>query len=398
MGGAVSKVTDTLGLTDSGAAGTAQRNAEYTQRQILDRLAAIDLPNIEDMEIALQDPELVGLLEQIMIPDSEMDNIQTDASLKQAQMDALRSLRDQSESGLTSEDRLAMESMLGQAAEQGQAREQSMLQGMNRRGTMDSGMQLAAMLQGQQSDATNARKNAMEMAAQSSQARRSALQNMAGLAGNMEAADYQRQSNAAQARDAIAKANAVNKQQIGNQNLGMRQNISDRTTANRQQEEMFNKGLIQQDFQNKLSKAGAQGQAQGNMANMYTNQAQNIAANNSQMMQSLITGAATAAKAAAASDVRAKENIKVATNPIENMLNNLTEYEYDYKDEYKEDMGDEGRQLGVMAQDLEQSPLGQEFVQEDMNGTKRVDYGKMGSTQMAALVNLHNRLKKIEGR
>ena len=51
-----------------------------------------------------------------------------------------------------------------------------------------------------------------------------------------------------------------------------------------------------------------------------------------------------------------------------------------------------------MAQDLEESDLGDKFVQEDMNGVKRVDYGKMGSTQLAALADLHQRLKNLEGK
>ena len=96
------------------------------------------------------------------------------------------------------------------------------------------------------------------------------------------------------------------------------------------------------------------------------------------------------------SDIRVKEDIKPASRSIEDMLDNLEPYEYDYKDEFKDDPSMEGRQLGIMAQDLEASELGDKFVQEDNNGVKRVDYGKMASTQMAAISDLHKRLKQLE--
>ena len=98
------------------------------------------------------------------------------------------------------------------------------------------------------------------------------------------------------------------------------------------------------------------------------------------------------------SDIRVKAEIEDGAPSVRKMLDNLDPYEYDYKDEVKEDPSMEGRQLGVMAQDLEESELGNNFVQEDIDGVKRVDYGKMGSTQLAALADLHQRLKKLEGK
>ena len=57
----------------------------------------------------------------------------------------------------------------------------------------------------------------------------------------------------------------------------------------------------------------------------------------------------------------------------------------------------QGPQLGVMAQDLEQSEMGSKMVHEDENGVKRVDYNNNGSTMMAALAELNERLNKLEG-
>jgi hypothetical protein len=157
---------------------------------------------------------------------------------------------------------------------------------------------------------------------------------------------------------------------------------------------MYNKGLEQQQFQNKMAKAGAQNQATGNLANMYAQQAGAQAQADASTIGSIAS--LGGAYMMMPSDVKVKTDIEDGSRSVRDMLDELQPYEYDYKDEIKEDPSMEGRQLGVMAQDLEDSDLGQEFVQEDMDGVKRVDYGKMGSTQLAALADLHQRLKKLE--
>ena len=99
------------------------------------------------------------------------------------------------------------------------------------------------------------------------------------------------------------------------------------------------------------------------------------------------------------SDRNLKEDIQV---PVENemhsrlqeMLDELKSYKYNYKDEKGLP---QDQQYGVMAQDLEKSELGSEFVEEDQDGDKMVDYGKMAGTQLAALTELFDRVKKLEG-
>ena len=85
-------------------------------------------------------------------------------------------------------------------------------------------------------------------------------------------------SQVASAKDAIARANAMNKQNVSGQNLAARQAIANQKTNLANQQQMHNKGLEQQNFQNELQKTGAQGQAAGNLANMYSGQAQSSAA------------------------------------------------------------------------------------------------------------------------
>lgn len=395
MGSLVKKVTDTVGLTDSGAAEKAMGKASGLTKETLARLSAVDLPDIEKMRIALESPELVGLLEAEQLDPSALEEIMTDPRLKADQMSALEGLRERSEQGLTAQDKFAMEELMGQVGAAEKAQRAGIESEMARRGTEDSGTSLIAKLQGSQAGANSARQKAMQMAAQGQQQRMSALQGMGQMAGQMEGQDWQRQSQQASAKDAIAKANAMNRQQVNAANLAARQNIANQGSNISNQQQMYNKGLEQQQFQNKMAKAGAQNQATGNLANMYAQQAGAQAGADASVMGSI---ASLGGAAMMASDVRVKTDIQDGAPQVRKMLDSLDPYEYDYKDAIKEEPSMEGRQLGIMAQDLEESDLGDNFVQEDMNGVKRVDYGKMGSTQLAALADLHQRLKNLEGK
>lgn len=89
------------------------------------------------------------------------------------------------------------------------------------------------------------------------------------------------------------------------------------------------------------------------------------------------------------SDMGLKEDVDEAHKGF---LDKLTAYNYDYKEPEK--FG-EGRQLGVMAQDLEKSPIGKQAVVETDDG-KMVDYGKLGGAMLASQVMLNDRLTDLE--
>lgn len=95
-----------------------------------------------------------------------------------------------------------------------------------------------------------------------------------------------------------------------------------------------------------------------------------------------------------ASDKRAKKNIRKADKEVKSLLDRLSPHSYDYKDTKH----GEGRHLGVMAQDLEKSPLGAAMVEIDEDGVKKVNYGKGMSTIVAALAGLNRRMNKVEGK
>lgn len=96
--------------------------------------------------------------------------------------------------------------------------------------------------------------------------------------------------------------------------------------------------------------------------------------------------------------VLSDEEQKVKTNRgagLQDMLDQLHAYQYRYKDTSLPGTMP-GKRLGVMAQDLEKSPLGKQFIREDPQGHKLVDYGSMAGTQLAASAMLNDRLNQHE--
>lgn len=91
------------------------------------------------------------------------------------------------------------------------------------------------------------------------------------------------------------------------------------------------------------------------------------------------------------SDEKKKKNMDETS--LRDFLNALKAYEYDYKNP---ELDGQGRQIGVMAQDLEKTPIGKQFVMETPRG-KMVDYGKGFAAILASQAMLNKRVNALEG-
>jgi hypothetical protein len=393
--GLLSGITDTLGLTDSAAAERAADKSIGMGREQMERLDAIELLTDEDLAVALKSPEVVALLEAQGIDPSELGNITEDSALRENQLAALQGLRDQSEQGLTSQDKYQMDQLLGDVSANERASQAQIEDQMARRGMQSSGAALMAQQQNKQSGSNQARQKAMQMAAQAQQNTIGALSQLGMTSTQMANQDFNRKATIASAKDAISKSNAMNRQNVDAQNIASRQNIANQGVNIANQQQMYNAGAKQQVLDNKFKQAGAQNAVSQNMANNYMGQAQA-----QQQADAATMGAIASVGAAAAgapSDARVKMNVEEGGSSIKDMLDKLTAHKYDYKEGIIEDPSMEKPQLGVMAQDLEQSEMGSQMVEEDENGVKRVDYANNASTMMAALAELNERLNKLEG-
>jgi hypothetical protein len=246
------------------------KEANRLMRDNIARLEAIGVPTIEAQRIALESPELVGLLEAEALGPSRFEEISMDPRLQAAQMAALEDITGVTEAGgLDAQTRLALEEGLGRVA----GAEQARLQQLREDPTLGQGQKLALQAQAVQGAGQGGRDVALQTAAQAQQARMAALGQQANLASGMQQQQLGLAGQKASAADAIAQFNTQQRMGVQSQNLASRQAIANQATATRNQQEMYNKGLIQQQFQNEIAKAGGVTGAQTNLANIYGQQA-----------------------------------------------------------------------------------------------------------------------------
>lgn len=359
-----------------------------------DQLSSLQLPDISQMQLQLEELVQQGVItpeqaQTYLVEQSDLNNISTDPKLRQAQLDALFGLQDISSSGgLTAADQAQLGQIKTQedAAQRG-ARE-AILQNAQARGLGGSGIELMAQLQNQQDAATRQSQRDLDVAGMAQNRALQALQQAGSLGGQIQAQDFGQKAAIAEANDAISKFNAQNSQNVAlentkakniaqAQNLQEKQRVADANAATRNTQQQYNKGLQQQQFENAYKKAGGVSGALQNQAQGFNQAGQGI--------QSLIgTGLGAAA---AFSDEEVKEEVK-DFDPSE-FLDSLTSVKFKYKDP---SMG-AGKQIGVMAQDIEKEAP--QMVVDTPDG-KVVDYNKAGGPLLASMSSLHERLKKLE--
>jgi hypothetical protein len=244
--------------------------ATALMRDNIARLEAIGIPTVEAQKIALETPELVGMLDAESLGPSRFEEISMDPRLQAAQMSALEDMTGIAEAGgLDAQTRLNLEEGLARAA----GAEQARLQQLKEDPTLGQGQRLALQSQAVQGTGQSARNVALQSAAQAQQARMSALGQQANLASGMQQQQLGLAGQKASAADAINQFNTQQRMGVQSQNLAAKQAIANQQAATRNQQEMYNKGLIQQQFQNQVAKATGVSGAQTNLANLYGQQA-----------------------------------------------------------------------------------------------------------------------------
>ena len=99
------------------------------------------------------------------------------------------------------------------------------------------------------------------------------------------------------------------------------------------------------------------------------------------------------------SDCRLKELF--GTDDIVELFSHINSYEFKYTPKalrlYNGTKGvDEGTNIGVMAQELEENPITENMVVEDENGYKNIETNKLAATEAAVLADVCKRLIAIE--
>ena len=255
------------------------------------------LPDTESMKLQLEELVSQGTIspeeaQTYMQESSAMNNIQSDPNLKKQQMGALSALEELGQGGLTDMDRADINRVQTQSDTASRGKRDAIMQNAQARGMGGSGMSIMAQLQNQQDAASNQSQRDMDITALSKNRSLDALIQGGNLAGNMQNQNFNQQAQVAGANDAISRFNAQNMQNQNNLNVGNRNAAQEANLANRQsiananvgtrnQAQQLNKGLIQQQFNNELSKKAAQSGVASTNANIQgANSAAQANANN----------------------------------------------------------------------------------------------------------------------
>lgn len=188
---------------------------------------------------AVELPQLERAIAEQVGP-TALERITVDPAYKAAQMEALTKLGQISEEGgFTLADKAALNKTLGALSRRDAGARAAIAENMQARGTLGAGAELAQRLAAQQESSQMASERGMDIAAQAQQRALNAIMQRGQMAGEMRGQEYGEQERLAQARDAINRYNA-----------GAR--------ASAQQ---YNLGLGQQDFANRMQKAGLRANA-----------------------------------------------------------------------------------------------------------------------------------------
>ena len=281
------------GLAGQSASRRQAKEARRMMEQALAQYAGIELPKIEDQKLFLEQLSSAGVLtpeleQAILLGPSAMEQVSVDPRLKSQQMDALKMLAGVAESGMTPADQAAFELARKNAAAENQAMQGQILQQMQARGQGGSGAELIARLKGSQS-AAEALQDAQLKEAQARQtARMQAMSQVGDLSSRVRQQDFSEQSDVAKARDlanqfnvqqqvAAQRANVAARNLAQQQNLQNQQRILDANVGLRNQQQIANKSLLQQQFQNQMNLAGARAGAFTGQAGFAQQQAANTA-------------------------------------------------------------------------------------------------------------------------
>jgi len=218
---------DIIGGLDNFISGGSVKKGDQALDRARQRFDEIEVPTLEEMRIQLAEAVNAGEMtpedaETFFLEQTAQENVSTDPRLREAQMNALSSLQDVSQGGLTAGDRGDLQRIQGesQAAEKGQR--DAILQNAQARGVSGSGMELASQMMAQQGAASRASQQGFDVAKQAQNRALEAMMAGGQMSGQMRGQDFGEQSKLAEARDAISRFNTQNQQAVNVGNIGAR--------------------------------------------------------------------------------------------------------------------------------------------------------------------------------
>ena len=341
--------------------------------------------------------------------DSKFGDIEVDPRYAESQMAALSGIEDIVNSeGLTDIDKANLARIESQVGRADRGRREAIQDRMRRQGMAGSGLDMLAQLQSNQAATDRQSQTGLDTAAMGMQRKDTAMRDLGTMSTSMRGQDWGEQAQAAAAQDAIDRFNTGNTMQRDIFNVGESNQAGMFNTRRSDDEARTNWGArenvrsantdvrndnIRNEFNDNITIRDKKSNARLGHANYQQGQADRRAGSRNQMIQGGVGLANTGLQTYMASD----EDLKTNTTPLseadlESFLESVKPKKYRYKDK-KEGAG---QRVGFIAQDIENNPIGEAIVQEDNQGTKRIDNFNLMGALLDSVSHLHKKQKKLE--
>lgn len=393
----MSLISDIFGGKDTGEG--------YNQAG-LNALANLNPPSAEDLKVQLQQmvyagditPEMAATIQQ---NPSLMNTMTYDTTGKGAQLEALSRLQGISTNGgMDATDKAKLNDIESRTGQQERGAREAVMQNARERGVGGGGNELVAQLMADQNGATNANAAGLDVASQAQQRALQAIQQSGQLGGQIESQNYGEEANKAAAQDAINKFNTQNSQAVVGantaaknaaiaRNVDTKQAISSGNTDIANTQAKLNSAAKQTAFQDQVQKAGGVASQTNTMAAGQRNATDRSLDAWGNVVNAGMTGAVLS------SDETKKKDVKdVSGIDLESFMSSLDPKKFQYKDPAAPGASD-GENVGVMAQDVEKTPVGKTMV-KDTAGGKVIDVKKALGVLLAAISELNDRVEEKE--
>lgn len=256
---------------------SAAERAEALQQEGIQKWIQLSIPDPAKQKLALEQFVVAGKLtpdlERAVKQDpSAFESIVADRGLRESRMRGLRAMEDLGTGKETYEDRAAQQEAMIEENARARGKSKAIMSDLAQRGQMGSGLELAGRLDQAQADADRAATNSLGLERDRRARGFQAIESAANMAGDIAEDDYKMASDKARASDAIDAFNTQNLRDVISRNtqiindakkanLEREQAVADKNVGVRNYEQEYNKGLLQKDFNNQVTKtAGITGQ------------------------------------------------------------------------------------------------------------------------------------------
>lgn len=372
----------------------------------LTAINGVNPPSADDLKVQLQKAVYAGDItpeqaQTYLANPSLMNSVDGSPQGKAAQLQALSQLQGIStQGGLTPTDQAQLAEIESRNASAARGSREAIMQNARERGMGGSGTALLDEMVNGQESATRANQEGLGVAAQAQNRALQAIQASGQLGNQIETQNFGEGSAKAAAQDAINKFNTTNQNtteaaNVAAKNAALARNaetkqaVSDTNTGIGNTNALTNANAKQTAFSDQMAKAGGVAGAYGNLA------AGKSAAENSKRAfeGGLLNTAGNIGAGYMISDKTKKKDVAdVPANDLEEFMASLDPKSFKYKDPNQPGASG-GDNVGVMAQDVEKTPIGKTAVTDTPDG-KAIDIKKLMGVVLAAIAELHQNQEK----